>query len=139
MKKYLGCILTVSVVWLVILGVFLHFQDTPAQNEKAAQEKPAKEQNIEFRDVDSSWMQIPEEGAPETWEVEVDEKMALQIAKAELESNQLDDQYDHYMVCDNPQFDYYIVSRYKPNVLGGGYSVAIRKSDGAMIRAWVEE
>lgn len=142
MKKYMACALIVSALWIVIFCFFGGFQNENDQNEKSVQKKQIKEDEIEVCIVDESWMWIPEEGAPETWEVVIDEKLAAQIANAVFKHSKVEQFLSNTQckVYDNPESKIYIVIRNIGNgAAGGDYCVAIRKTDGAIVRAWIGE
>ena len=135
MKKNILFALGISIIWVVIFAVSFHYY------KKDVYEKYVFEDSGEFRVADASWVHVPEKDAPETWEVVVDEKLALQIAnevfKRDMGENFL--KQTRYRVYEVPESQIYIVIRNIGEGAGGDYCVAIRKTDGAIVRAWIGE
>lgn len=80
----------------------------------------------------------------------IDEQVALEIGNIVIERvfstiPTEDGEYKdvlentNYIVYEVKDKDFYVVTRGDPNALGGGYSVAISKKNGAILKLWLGE
>jgi len=67
--------------------------------------------------------------------------LALEIGDAVLKEVFGEDRLSDtiFYVSENNNQDFYIVSRFIEDVVGGGYNVAISKEDGKILKIWADE